>query len=217
MITSNIPIKKSLNFAWNAFKKNLNFFLPLVALIVFASGLPDALSSILKNSLKPLSFIVNILASLTSMYLGMIAIKISLQSLPGKKLIYSRIFLPLSVYANYLIGVFIYTLIVFGGLLFIIPGFIFGIKYKYIPFLIIDKGLTPIEALHKSAEITEGIKLNLFLFSVLLTALNLAGFLFFFIGIFITVPISWLAEAYVYKTILEEDEPDDSLPAEETS
>ena len=56
--------------------------------------------------------------------------------------------------------------------------------FMYVGFVVIDKGLGPIEALKDSKAITYGYKWDLFLLSVVLLLLNMAGFVCLIIGLF---------------------------------
>jgi len=62
----------------------------------------------------------------------------------------------------FLFGLILYTLITLvGTILLIIPGIIWGIKFQFFGYFIVDKGLEPIEALKRSAAITKGVRWSL--------------------------------------------------------
>ena len=65
----------------------------------------------------------------------------------------------------------------------------------------------PIEALKASSRATMGSKWDLFLFGLLLGLMNFAGVLLFLVGLFVTIPISMVACAYVYRRLTEEPAP----------
>lgn len=98
----------------------------------------------------------------------------------------------------------LYGLIVFAGiLLLIIPGIIWGIKYQFAPYFVIDRGLGPIEALKASAAATAGEKLNLLAFSIVAGMINFAGALALLFGLFATMPTTMIALAYVYRKLAD--------------
>lgn len=207
MEEKNIDIYESFQFGWNAAKKHLNFFVPFIVMILFVSFAPDILTKQISNQQSFFVGLINFASWILSMFLGMAAIKVSLLIFKNVQPKFSYLPTPFYVFSDYLVGVIIYTLIVMGGLLlFIVPGVILGIRYKYIPYLILDKGMKPIEALHKSDALTMNARMQLFLFGMLVIVINLAGFFLFFIGLFITVPVSWLAEVYVYNQLLEQSD-----------
>lgn len=92
-------------------------------------------------------------------------------------------------------------MVVFGLILFIIPGVYFALKYQFYSYLIVDKNLGVIEALKKSARMTDGIKWKLFGFSLVLCGLNFLGLIALVFGLLVTVPMSIMAYVYVYRTL----------------
>jgi uncharacterized membrane protein len=86
-------------------------------------------------------------------------------------------------------------------MLLIVPGFIWMIKYEYVPYLIVDKDSPVREAFSESGRITSGIKWPLFWFAMLLGLINIAGALFFMIGLFASIPTTIVAVAYVYRKL----------------
>jgi len=95
------------------------------------------------------------------------------------------------------------TLLVLGGLfLLIIPGIIWAIKYSFAPYLVVE-GVSPVEALKKSGELTKGYKWDIFLFGLLVGLINVLGMFLFFVGILVALPVTLIAYAYVYKKLKE--------------
>jgi uncharacterized membrane protein len=124
-------------------------------------------------------------------------------------------FLLIHLFFKYLIGDILYGLIIIGGLiLLIIPGIIWAIQFQFFGYLIIDKGLGPIEALKKSSKITKGAKWDLFLLGILLVLINILGALALLVGLFATIPTTMIANAFVYRKLLSQTE---TLQENETS
>ncbi len=76
-------------------------------------------------------------------------------------------------------------------------------------YLVVDKNMGPIESLKVSWAVTQGARWQLCCFGGLIVLLNLAGLLCLGLGLIITVPVSWIAGAYVYdrlagQTLLEQ-------------
>ena len=88
-----------------------------------------------------------------------------------------------------------------GFLLLVVPGIILAIGLSFVPYLVVDRGLGPIEALKESWRITKGHKWQLLLLLLALVGINLLGVLALIVGIFVTVPITMLAFAHAYRTI----------------
>lgn len=88
----------------------------------------------------------------------------------------------------------------------IVPGIILGIKFWFFDYFIMDKKVGPIEALKRSAELTSGVKWKLFLFFLALTGINILGALLLLIGLFLTIPTTMMAAAFVYRKLLAQTE-----------
>ena len=91
--------------------------------------------------------------------------------------------------------------IALGFLALIIPGIILSMGLAFVPYLVVDRGLGPIEAMKESWRITKGHKWQLLLLFLALLGINLLGILALIIGIFVTVPITMLAFAHAYRTL----------------
>src|SRR4030042_562947 len=76
-----------------------------------------------------------------------------------------------------------------------------SITLGFVNDIIVDKKMG-IDSLSKSWQMTKGVKLNLFLFWILLALINIAGALLLLVGLFITVPLSMVATAYVYRKLV---------------
>ena len=92
-------------------------------------------------------------------------------------------------------------MVVFGLILFIIPGIYFALKYQFYSYLIVDKNLSVMEALKRSTRMTSGIKWKLFGFSLILCGLNFLGLIALVFGLLVTVPMSIMAYVYVYRSL----------------
>lgn len=105
-------------------------------------------------------------------------------------------------FISWVVSSFLVALMITVGLiLFIVPGLYLWGKYGLFPFFILDKGYGPIEALKAAGKASEGIRWKLLLFFLACVGLDLLGALFFLIGLFITVPVTLLAMASVYRKL----------------
>lgn len=115
--------------------------------------------------------------------------------------------------ANILFGI----MFVIGLVLLIVPGCYVLARYGLFPFFILDKQVGPLEALKQAGEATEGIRWQVFLLFLACLILNLLGLLFFVVGILITIPVTLLALATVYRHLTGQEkdsiQPSDLEPA----
>lgn len=212
-------IKEALNFGWETFKK-FPWFLIGVTLIVgitpyvvqyllqlpFSNGEVNLGGSYNPNrnqEWNPMMLIGTIASSLLSAYLTIGVIRISLKLIDGKKPSFNDLYsAKAEEFIRYVLGSLLYGLIVIAGyILLIIPGIIFSIKYQYYSYLIIDKGLSPMDGIKESGKITQGYKWNLFFFGIVIALVTILGVLALFVGIFVAAPVTGLAQAYVYRKL----------------
>ncbi len=91
--------------------------------------------------------------------------------------------------------------IILGLVLLIIPGIVLAYGLMLTTFLVVDAEEGPIEAMKTSWEATQGQKMQLFLFSLALLLVVVAGACACYIGIFVALPILFVAMADVYRRI----------------
>lgn len=103
----------------------------------------------------------------------------------------------------FIIGCIIYKILVFVGLFFfVVPAVIIAVMFSLWPFFMIDKGYGPIKSLTASLQTVQGVKVwDVFLFIILMSAINVLGLLVFGIGLLVTIPLTLLAFTHVYKQL----------------
>lgn len=192
--------KEAIDFGFELAKKNLFFFVGIFLVILLISIVMGALrlTLILGLVLLPVQVIIDLIVGAGLIY-------IALKFLDNKKPTYKDLFYGNSIESivNYFLTSFLVGLIVIGGLiLLIIPGIYFAFRLKFASYLVIDKKLDPVNAVKASWRMTKGNVWNLFFLGILLGFINLLGLLCLVIGLFITVPLSMLATAFVYRKLL---------------
>jgi uncharacterized membrane protein len=90
-----------------------------------------------------------------------------------------------------------------GLLLLIIPGIIWSLKYYACTWIVLDEGVGPVDALRKSADITNGLIWELFVFGLQSVFLLMLGVFLCLIGIAATAPTVLFAATYVYRNMAE--------------
>lgn len=207
MTTKKFSTDEAIRFGWNTMKSNLGFFIGLLIVVGLIYSVPDIILELVTKDAPILSIIIWIVSWILSILVSMGLIKISLRFCDNEKARFSDLFSQYPLFFKYLFGSILYGLIVLAGLiLLIIPGIIWGIKFRFYDYFIIDKKLGPIEALKRSSAITKGTKWNLFLFGLLLGLIDVLGFLFLLIGLFATIPTTMVAMAFVYRKLLAQAE-----------
>jgi hypothetical protein len=199
-----IASREALEFGFNAFKENWIFFLVFMILQFAAFFGFSSLQNALKDA-GVISFIVGIISYVISVGIGMMGMSATLKLTRQNEVDYSDLFTYFPLFFNYLIGAVLVSLICLAGfILLIVPGFIWCLQFSQATYLILDQGLDPIAALKKSSAITKGAKRSLAVFYFLLMLANMAGLLCLGIGLFVAMPVTMVASAYVYRKLMEE-------------
>ncbi len=207
MTTKVFSISEALRFGWNTTKNNLDFFVKLL----IAFGLLFIIPAVIAGAVLPINTFLGIILyiadySLTILiFMGLV--KIALRFCDNEKGQLKDLFSQYRLFFKYLLASILYSLIVVAGvILLIIPGIIWGIKFWFFDYFVIDKKLGPIEALKQSSAITRGARWQLLGFFIVMGLINLLGALSFLVGLFITIPVTMLAIAFVYRKLLAQTE-----------
>ena len=95
-----------------------------------------------------------------------------------------------AVIANVLVSI----IIVIGIVLLIVPGIIFACRLAFVPFLVMDQKLEPIEAIKKSWEMTQGYGWTIFAMAIMSFFIAIAGLIC--LGVGILPAIIWIESAF---------------------
>ncbi len=197
--------REAISFGWNTMNHNLGFFIGFLIAWGLLYIIPAVIAEITGKENVFLGAILRLADFTLTIIILMGLVKTALRFCDNEKGRFSDLFSQYGLFFRYLFARILYGLIVFGGtLLLIVPGFIWGIKFCFFEYFVIDKGLGPIEALKKSSAITKGHKWNLFVFFLMISGINLLGALCLFVGLFATIPTTIIAAAFVYRKLLSQ-------------
>lgn len=194
--------QEALKVGFETVKKNFSFFFSVFVIVSVILIVSQALQGSDVDIRDLNHFLINVISWIVNVIIGMGLIKITLDFIDGKKpkirdLFYTKNFV------SYLIASIVRGIIVFAGiLLLVIPGIIFSLRLQFATYLVIDKGMGPIDAIKESWNKTRGNTWNLFLFWLLILLVNLAGLALLLVGLLFTVPLSMVATAFVYRKLL---------------
>ncbi|MDP3941860.1 MAG: DUF975 family protein [bacterium] len=196
-------IGEVISYGWETTKAHLPFFVVILIVTALVNFIPNYFVENLRQQIPILSGLLSIAFWVLTMLVSLGSIKIALKIFDKKNPEVADLFNGYPQLFKFIIASIIYAVLVgVGFILLIVPGIIFGIKYHFYSYLIVDKNMGPLEALKKSGEITKGVKWNLFLLGLVLGLINIVGALALVIGLFITIPLTMLAYAYVYRKLL---------------
>jgi len=129
-------------------------------------------------------------------------LEICLALFDGKDPTFGAAFTHLTLGPKFLVGQILYMLMVLGGLLVLVfPGVYVAVRYGFLGFCMADGEVDPMGSLKQSATITTGSTGRLFCLLFALLLFNLLGASLLGIGLFLTVPLSALTVAAVYRQL----------------
>lgn len=196
-------IAEAVRFGWEATKRNIGFFLILLIVVMVVEGIPSGIQKATQESAPLISALFGLLGLVVSTIVGIGVIRISLRFADNEKAELFDLYTDYRLFFRYLFAEILYGLIVAGGLiLLIVPGIIWAVRFSQFGFLVVDKGVGPMEALRESARITQGARWQLFLFGLVLIGVTMLGVLALIIGLLWAVPTIFVAGAFVYRRLL---------------
>lgn len=198
----NFSKKEAIDFGFKIAKKNVLFFLSVFVVWALVTFISSGFQNSLNASRQPLlSFVFRLIFWVLNSIIAMGIINISLKFVEGKTPKLKEIFYTKNLF-NFIIASILRTVIIIAGLIFfIVPGIIFSIKLQFSEYLIVDKNVDAIDSIKQSWEMTKGVKWNLFLLGILLGFINVLGILALLVGTLITVPLTLVANVYVYRKL----------------
>lgn len=194
---------EAIKFGFQVAKKNIFFFLGVMVIWAFITIISSSVQGSLNANKQILvSFLFSLFMWVINSIFAMGVIKITLEFVSGKNPKIKDIYYTKKVFNFILASLIRGFVVVLGLIFFIIPGIIFSIKLQYADYLIVDKKLDAVDGLKQSWEMTKGVKWKLFVFGIILGLINVLGILCLLVGLLITVPLTMVANAFVYRKLL---------------
>lgn len=201
---SAFSISDALEFGWTKFRDNFAFFLVLELITILLSFSQYFLKALIQSTDFSMPVMLSVATFVAQMLLSMVTLSATIHLYNKNKVSVGDMFKAAYMLPSFIGTVLLKSLIVVGGLvLLIIPAIIWGVRFQYASYCVIDRKMRPLQALKQSSKITKGYRIKLFFFDIFMILINILGFLCFFIGLAVTVPVTMLAMAYVYKRLAE--------------
>jgi uncharacterized membrane protein len=188
-----IPIKDTFRKSWELTKKHFLFFAALLILACIGGGISG-------DGKGVLSFVLQLIVGTV---ITIAFIRATLDTIDGKSPSIDSITSELKHFPAYLAGQFLFQIaLIVGFVLLIIPGVYVAVTYNWYAYLIAEKRYGAMEALKQSSVLVEGARWELLRFFLAVIGLNILGALALLVGLFVTVPISMIASAMVYRMLV---------------
>jgi uncharacterized membrane protein len=191
MSTHNFTIKELYKEAWTKVKEHAWY---LFCVLLGSSVLMAAVShSSLMNAL--VSCIVDIAI-----------VSISLIIISDKKPVFSDLLSSFKSYEttwHYILASLLFILaIVLGLILLILPGLYLAVRLGFYKFIVVEHPtMSATDALKESMRVTKGHFWKIIGFILAAIILNILGAMVFLVGLVITIPVTVIANAYLYKKL----------------
>ena len=185
---------------WELLKKNYK----LVGLILVAYFVYQAVTGLVQNTVKdtPLAFVASVGFSLLTLFLEIGFLKIILKLVDGKQANFQELWAYPQYFLRFLgASILMGLAVMVGFILLVIPGIYLALRLQFTPFFVIDKDMATMDALKASWDLTNGMVVNLFLFALLLIALNILGAIALLVGLLVTIPVSIFAVALLFRKL----------------
>ena len=193
-------IGPSLSYGWETTKQNWRFLVTLMLLYGVIYAIPAMLSGNSANEF--VAMIATLVLWILELVMSMGLIAITLRIIDKKPVKYSDLFTTTEPLLQYLIVNILVALIVMAGLiLLVVPGVYLAMRTSLASYYVIEKKMGAIESIKASFAATKGHSWDLFLLMLALVGINLLGALAFLLGLLLTIPVSMLAFAWVYRKL----------------
>ena len=177
-------------YGWRVMSK---YFLELflITIILIAVSTPIWITNALDNYHNPAVIMLKVFAIAYGIFVVSAfdygAKYVNLKAARDEKIDMKDIMAPFDVYLNAILSnLLVAAIVVAGFFLLIIPGIIFAIKLVFVPYLVIDRKLDPVEAVKRSWEMTKGHEWTIFGMAILSFFIYLGGILALIVGVFIS-------------------------------
>jgi len=206
-----LSVGDCIRYGWETFKQRPGILIGGVLVALIVSALPNLLGpfphigpggEVVPPEPSVYGLLTNLLSIVVSIGVSMGLVNFSLRAHDDIHAVQISDLWKPAPFWRYL-GNHIPTVIAIGlGLIaLVVPGLILLAGLAFGPYLVVDRGLGPIEAMKESWRVTNGHKGTLLLLFLALLGITLLGLIAFFIGIFITMPIVLVAVAHAYRTL----------------
>jgi len=195
--------RNALQFGWRALKRDPvlaivgMFIVPVCIQMVF-----EVFNGLVPEDMWPVTGALAAVAFVLELAVTLGIAGICLKICDGRPAGFNDLHAHIPQTPTYLISSILFGLLCLGGFIFfIIPGILLSLWLQFYGFVIVDEKVGPVIALKKSYAVARGRLGRIFTFSCLLAFYNFLGLLLCGMGLLITVPVSFIAWAYLYRSL----------------
>ena len=218
-----VPVRDALRFGWKTTKENLGLLIcvTLVSGVIvmgptFALGFVYGLRAEMADP-QTSTGIDMLLAAPGYIAMGILMmgyLRIALRLVDGETARFRDLFSCIGMFPALLVAAIVFdVLVLLGFVALVIPAVIINLKLFFFAFVLVDRGVGPIQSLKQSWAMTRGVKLSLFYLWFWTSMVYTAGALACGVGVLVTLPVAVLATAYVYRQLAPDTAAEEAVPA----
>jgi uncharacterized membrane protein len=197
-----ISVRQAFAFAWPAFRNNCRLLIAVLLSMFAAWALLEAVViagqrfGLLFWAATHLAFLV----FFSGTEIGFIRVCLAVDDRQAP--VFRDAFSCLALGPEFLAAQLLYALMVTVGLLLgVVPGLYFAARYMFIGYSMADGEKTLKRAFLRSASITQGLEFDLIVVLLFLVVFNILGASLLGVGLLVTLPVSALMMAYVFRRL----------------
>ena len=207
-----LPVGAAVDFGWSTFKEHAPFILGIEIAILFVTTLIEVIAEIAEGRSGIHGIVMWLVYVMVTTVMEVGALNITLKYYDRLRPEFADLFDRLAVVPFYLLSSIVMTVAAFiGFMLLFVPGIIVMLRFQFYGYSILERNTNPIDAIQDSFDITRGYTLDLFLFGLLLFAINLLGAICLLVGLFVSIPVTILATTYIYRYLRHCSEPAEQM------
>ena len=192
----------AISSGWQTFKSRPWFFVAVTVLVGVISGITGQFTKTGNGQTIILVGVGFVVTFVISMFVKMGTINVYLKAQQNAQAVrFEDLWAPQRAVSFILASLLVGVIVVIGLILLIVPGIMWALRYCFVPYLVMDKGLDVTAALSESATITYGHKWQLLGLGCLIALLNILGAVCLLVGLLVTIPVSGLAMVNAYRTL----------------
>lgn len=207
-MSKTFSIKEPLRFAWHTFKQQWLLLAGIALFYIAVSAVTNAVATtVQQEGYAVVSTLISIIGAVFNALLTLGFYFVALQFSRHEKGRFADLFSQWKLLGTYLVASILYGLLLVAGfLLLVFPAFIWGVKFQFYDFFILDKHAGAIAALKQSSQLTNGVKWSLFGFDLILLLIVVIGSALFGIGLLVALPVVFIAQAVAYQQLRTQTE-----------
>ena len=194
-----IEVNSLIKESFEVYKPLWKTFLAIMAVFAVFGAMFNYLTA---PAMGSAAFINSLILMLPALILGAGMIRYALAVVDGKPCAFADIFKAYDVIVPFFLVSAGYNAAVFlGTLLLIVPGVILSVRLLFATYVVIDGKAGVVDAFKMSFEKTKGLFWDISLLFVALIGVNIVGVLALGVGLLVTLPVTIIAMAKVYRGI----------------